>query len=221
MKARILVVEDEEAINELICMNLQAAGYVTTAYFDGAVLEKELVEKNNYDLAVVDVMLPGKDGFELMSEFKSYNIPVIYLTARSDIGSKIQGLRGGAEDYMVKPFEMLELLARIEKIIGRTKSDKDEVIVGSIRILPEARRVYKGEAEVVLTPMEYDCLMMLIKHKNRAITREQLLSVLWGSEFEGETRTIDVHIARIRKKLDMQKTIRTIPRIGYRLEVDE
>lgn len=221
MKARIMVIEDEEAINELICMNLQAAGYETAAFFDGLKAAEALDKFHGYDMAVVDVMLPGKDGFALLEDMRRFQIPVIFLTAKSDIGSKIQGLRGGAEDYMVKPFEMLELLARMEKILERRGGKKEEIEVRGIMVYPKRRVVVKNGEEIVLTPMEFDCLMLLIKNKNIAITREQLLQALWGSNFEGETRTIDVHIARIRKKLNFQDVIRTIPRIGYRLEVDE
>lgn len=221
MKAKILVIEDEEAINELICMNLQAAGYETTSFFDGDEAARGIEAAHVYDLALVDVMLPGKDGFALMEDMRRFQIPVIYLTARNDIASKIQGLRGGGEDYMVKPFEMLELLARMEKILERRGGKKDEIHFQDIIIYPKRHVVLKQGKEIVLTPMEFDCLILLIKNKNMALTREQLLKTLWGSEFEGETRTIDVHIARIRKKLGLGDIIRTIPRIGYRLEVDE
>lgn len=221
MKARILVIEDEKAINDLITMNLQVADYEVVSFYDGLELAQALPGDHQYDIAVVDVMLPGKDGFQLMEDFKKYEIPVIYLTAKTDLSSKVTGLRNGAEDYMVKPFEMLELLTRIEKILIRCGKQRDEIHIHDVCIYPKRRMVTKAGEEVALKPMEFDCLMMLVDKKNIALTRDQLLTQLWGMEFQGETRTIDVHIGRIRKKLGFEHVIRTIPRIGYRLEVED
>lgn len=220
MKGKILVIEDEQAINDLICMNLEAAGYETDAYMDGIQVENELNGGLSGDLALLDVMLPGKDGFALLPLFREAGIPVIFLTARGDLTSKVRGLKEGAEDYLVKPFEMLELLVRIEKVLKRRGFQEDTcIVVRDVRIYPLQRRVTRGEKEVLLKPMEFDCLMMFVKYKNVAITREQLLRELWGVDFTGETRTIDVHVGRLRKKLDFYDVIRTVPRIGYRMEV--
>ena len=133
----------------------------------------------------------------------------------------MKGLTGGAEDYMVKPFEMLELLVRIDKVLKRFQPDEPEIHIKGVVIDPGRRMVTKNGQEIILKPMEFDCLMMLVHNRNKALTRKQLLTVLWGMEFDGETRTVDAHISRIRKKLGFQDVIRTIPRIGYRLEVDE
>lgn len=218
MSAKILVVEDVEQINELICMNLEIAGYKTAAFYDGDKVSEHLKEANHYDLALLDVMLPGKDGFALLLELKERGIPVIFLTAKDDLPSKIKGLKDGAEDYIVKPFEMLELLVRVEKVLSRFQKQGGSVHIRDVEIFPEERVVKKSGVEVPFKPMEFDCLMLLVKYRNIAISREELLNALWGVEFEGETRTIDVHIARIRKKLDFQDVIKTVPRIGYRLE---
>ncbi|HIU76645.1 MAG TPA: response regulator transcription factor [Candidatus Pelethocola excrementipullorum] len=222
MRECILVVEDDAAINDLICMSLEAAGYRTRPFFDGDRVFEFLVEDcgEEFGLALVDVMIPGRDGFELLPEFKERGIPVIYLTAKGDVTSKIKGLKSGAEDYVVKPFEMLELLVRIEKVLDRFGKGTEEIRIGDVVIYPLMRKVLKGGEEVPLKPMEFDCLLLFVKNKNIALTREQLLHSLWGVEFDGETRTIDVHVGRIRKKLGWQEVIRTIPRIGYRLEVD-
>lgn len=219
--ARILIVEDEAAINDLIEMGLGAAGYETLPFYDGNEVLKFLEEGagEGIDLVLLDVMLPGRDGFSLLPEFVGRGIPVIFLTAKDDLMSKIQGLSGGGEDYMVKPFEMLELLVRVEKVLRRTGKDEDEVRIKDVTIFTKMRKVVKCEEEILLKPMEFDCLMLFVRNQNIALTREQILKELWGVEFEGETRTVDVHVGRIRKKLGWQEVIRTIPRIGYRLEV--
>ena len=183
--------------------------------------EETLKKEKDFDLALVDIMLPGKDGFALLPELQKAGIPVIFLTAKADVQSKVRGLKEGAEDYIVKPFEMLELLVRVEKVLERHQKGREILKVRDVEIDTEKRSVTKVGEEIYLKPMEYDCLLMFVRHKNKALTREQLLKALWGVDFEGETRTVDAHVGRIRKKLGFQDVIRTIPRIGYRLEVDE
>lgn len=221
MSVHILVIEDEESINDLICMNLEVAGYAVTAFTDGEKASKGLETEDRYDCALVDVMLPGKDGFALLLELKAHDIPVIFLTARGEVQDKVRGLKEGAEDYIVKPFEMLELLVRIEKVLERRGRVEKILCVYDVQIDTEKRMVTKAGEEVYLKPMEYECLLMFVRNKNKALTRKQILGALWGMEFEGETRTVDAHVGRIRKKLDWGNVIRTIPTIGYRLEVDE
>ena len=165
-------------------------------------------------------MLPKKDGFELLEELKTYEIPVIYLTAKGDLPSKVKGLRSGAEDYIVKPFEMLELLVRIDHVLKRFGSDEQEEIkIKDVVINERKRTVHKGGVEISLQPMEFDCLMVFWKYRNRVMTRDQILNILWGVDFEGESRTVDVHVGNIRKKLDFSDIIITVPRVGYRMEV--
>lgn len=221
MSIKILVIEDEEAINDVISMSLRATGYEVISFLDGDDASVSLEKGHDYDCAVVDIMLPGKDGFALLPELQKYEIPVIFLTAKGELQDKVKGLTGGAEDYMVKPFEMLELLISIDKILKRRGSFQEKISIYDVVIDREKRVVTKGGQEVYLKPMEFDCLMMLARNKNRALTRSQLLGALWGMEFEGETRTVDAHIGRIRKKLGFEDVIKTIPRIGYRLEVEE
>ena len=221
MGAHILVIEDEEAINDLICMNLEVTGYQVTSFFDGEEVSKSLPENHAYACALVDVMLPGKDGFTLLPELKKYGIPVIFLTARGEVQNKVRGLKEGAEDYIVKPCEMLELLVRIEKVLERNGKNDHLICIYDVEIDTEKHTVKKAGQEVYLKPMEYECLLMFVQHKNKALTRGQILGALWGMEFEGETRTVDAHVGRIRKKLDWGNVIKTIPTIGYRLEVDQ
>lgn len=221
MKIKILVIEDEEAINDVISISLKAAGYDTVSFLDGDDASASLENSHDYGCAVVDVMLPRKDGFDLLPELQKYEIPVIFLTAKGELQDKVKGLTGGAEDYMVKPFEMLELLIRIDKILKRRGSFQEKITIHDVVIDREKRVVTRGGQEIYLKPMEFDCLMMLARNKNRVLTRSQLLGALWGMEFEGETRTVDAHIGRIRKKLGFENVIKTIPRIGYRLEAEE
>lgn len=218
MSKRIVIVEDDVAINQLIEMNLQVAGYEVSSFFDGEEVAKDLERNHEYDLALLDIMLPGKDGFELMEVMKKYQIPVIYLTAKNDVSSKVKGLKGGAEDYIVKPFEVLELLVRIEKVLERFGGSEVELRFQEIQVFLKERRVLQGGKEVALKPMEFDCLVKFVRNQNIAFSREQLLNEIWGSDFLGESRTIDVHIAQLRKKLQLQNSLITIPRIGYRLE---
>ena len=201
---RILVIEDETAINDLICMNLEIAGYEPIPFFDGEQFSSHLMDNSDYDLALLDIMLPGKDGFELLEELKRYDIPVIYLTAKGDLPSKVKGLRSGAEDYIVKPFEMLELLVRVDKVLNRFRKDKEEEIrIRDVVINEQSRTVTKNGIEISLQPMEYNCLLTFWKYRNRVLTRDQMLNILWGVDFEGESRTVDVHVGNLRKKLEV------------------
>ena len=217
---KILVIEDDAAISELICMNLEAAGYETLAIFDGDKAAEMINDEECSDaaLALVDVMLPGKDGFELMADLQSVQIPVIYLTAKDDVVSKVHGLKAGAEDYIVKPFEVLELLVRIEKVLKRTGKGREKIIVKDVVIDLKEHSVIKSGEKINLKPMEYELLVMLAQNKNVALSREDLLGRLWGVDYVGETRTVDVHIGQLRKKLDFYDVIRTISKHGYRLE---
>lgn len=218
MANRILVVEDDTAISELICMNLEVTGYEVVSVLDGNEVEGTLEKEEDFDLALLDIMLPGKDGFELLGVMKKYGIPVIYITAKADVNSKIKGLRSGAEDYIVKPFEVLELLVRVEKVLERTGKQKEIIQVKDLEIHLSEHKVTRNGQTVSLKPMEYDLLVLLAKNKNVAFTREQMLNEVWGSNYLGETRTIDVHIGQLRRKLDLSDVIKTIPKIGYRLE---
>jgi len=218
MSKRILIVEDEEAIAKMIAMNLRVAGYEPVIFYDGIEAERSLDSDSNFDLALLDVMVPGKDGFELLDSLKPYGIPVIFLTAKDDVSSKVRGLTEGAEDYMVKPFEVLELLVRIDKVLARTEKAASIITVKDIEINLSEHTVRKNGAEVILKNLEFELLSILAKNKNIAISRNDLLGLVWGSNYLGETRTVDVHIGQIRKKLDLHDCIKTIPKLGYRLE---
>ena len=220
MANRILIVEDDEAIADGIAINLQCSGYEQTVFHDGQEAFDALTEDHSYDLALLDVMLPGKDGFELLPKMRQYGIPVIYLTAKTDMESEIHGLKGGAEDYIGKPFEMMTLLVRIEKVLSRTGKLNGVLRFRDITVDTDNRSVRLCDRDVSLTPLEFDLFTLLLRHRNRTIPRDQLLADVWGTDFFGDTRTIDVHVAHLRKKLDLGEHIKTVAKVGYRLEDD-
>lgn len=215
---RILVAEDDKAISDFIASNLLYTGYDYENFSDGNEAAVYLEHDHNFDLALLDIMLPGLDGFELMEHMKKYNIPVIFLTAKADISSKIKGLREGAEDYIVKPFEVLELLVRIEKVLNRMGKLNRVLHIKDITLNLEDRTVMRGGEDISLKPMEFELFAMLVKYKNRTLPRERLLNEIWGIEFIGGTRTVDVHIASLRKKLNLYDELKTVSKTGYRLE---
>lgn len=218
MPNRILIVEDDKAIADGIAVNLQHAGYDYLVFDDGQQTADYLNQDHSFDMALLDIMLPGLNGFELFGFLEKYSIPVIYITAKSESVSEIKGLRSGAEDYIVKPFDMMTLLVRIEKVLERTGTLNKVLRFRDITINTENRSVMHCGNEIVLKPLEFDVLAMLVRYKNRTITRERLLNELWGTDFFGGSRTVDVHIANIRRKLALHDDIKTVSKTGYRLE---
>ena len=207
--ARILIVEDDENIAKTIRATLSAVGYESEIVSDGAdAVERVKNSAASWDVVLLDVMLPTMDGFEVMRRIAPCGVSVIFLTAMQNVLDKVNGLKLGAEDYIVKPFEALELLARIEV----------ELCYGDIRVDTAAHTVAKGAKSVPLTPKEFDVLVFFLRNQDIAVTRERLLGAVWGYEFEGESRTVDIHIQQIRKKLGLHDCLVTIPKLGYRLE---
>jgi DNA-binding response OmpR family regulator len=218
MKNRILVVEDDAAIAEAIGLNLMLSEYDYRIIDDGAEAARCLETDHSFDLALLDVMLPNLDGFALMEHMERYGIPVLYLTAKGDLSSKITGLRLGAEDYIVKPFEMLELLVRIEKILARTGKLNAVLRYHDLTVDVSKRTVQKAGEPIKLQPLEFDLLVKLLRFKNCTLTRERLLNEIWGFDFVGGTRTVDIHVAHLRKKLGPDLNIVAVMKLGYRLE---
>lgn len=212
--AKILVVEDDRHINELIRRNLKLAGHECVCCFDREQAAQKISE-SQYDLILLDVMLSGMSGFTLIE--KVQGTPVIFVTAKGELKDKLLGLSLGAEDYIVKPFEMLELLARVNVILRRSQRDED-VRLGSVHVDLNKRTVEMNGHEVALTPQEYNLLEVFIRNKNIALSREKLLELAWGYDYEGETKTVDVHVQKLRKKLGLEHMIKTITKLGYRLE---
>ena len=213
--SKVFIIEDEIAINKMIAMNLGISGYETISSYDGNDALKRLTNGEQFDIALLDIMLPGVDGFTLLPTLNERGIPVIFLTAKSDLESKLKGLTGGAEDYIVKPFEMPELLVRIEKILARTGKADSVIKIDGLTINTKERLVKRDDI-IPLTPIEYDLLLLLARNRNVALSREKLLSEVWGMLYEGSTRTVDVHVAQLRKKTGLN--IVSVPKIGYRLE---
>lgn len=217
MKKRILIVEDEIHISNIIKMNLALVGYETTQVYDG-IEALDLIQGGKFDLILLDVMIPRMDGFELMEKIRPMHIPVIFLTAKNAVFDKVNGLKLGADDYMVKPFEAIELLARMETVLRRYGKEESVITFQEIDVYVDKREVTVCKEVVELTPKEYDLLIVLLKNKNIALSREQFIEKVWGGDFYGETRTVDMHIKSLRKKLNLQDQIKTIYKIGYRLE---
>ena len=213
--ANILVVEDEHSINRLICRNLTLVGHGCMGAYNGEEAQ-QLLRENLFDLAILDVMLPDTSGFALFSQMGE--IPVIFLTARGAVTDRVKGLNLGAEDYIVKPFEMQELLARVNVVLRRSGKLSDKFVLDETEVDLHARTVLVRGEPVEITPQEFALLETLIRNCNVALSREQILSIAWGVDYYGYDRTVDVHIQKIRKKLLWEKRIRTVYKLGYRLE---
>lgn len=216
---QILIVEDDENISKMLAATLSISGYGYAQCGDG--LEAvERITAGNYDLILLDVMLPGADGFAVLDTIRARGCetPVIFLTALGAVADKVKGLRGGAEDYIVKPFEAVELLARIEVVLRRAGKSEMRLRYGDIRVDIERHTVTKAGVPIVLTPKEFDVLVFFMRNIDVAITREQLLSNIWEYNYTGESRTVDIHVQQVRRKLGLQGKLITIPKLGYRLE---
>ena len=209
---KILIVEDDPNIAKLMEATVAIGGYDSEVCGNGAEAFAKM-EGANYDL-----ILPDMSGFEIMQKRANTESPVIFITAKQELTDKVRGLRLGAEDYIVKPFEAMELLARIEVILRRVKRTERVYHYGDISVNVEEHTCKNGGEDVYLTPKEFEVLVFFIQHKDVAISRDRLLAAVWGFEYEGESRTIDIHIQQLRKKLNLKDKLVTIPKLGYRLE---
>lgn len=215
--ANILIVEDDRAINDLISMNLKLIGHRYLKVYSG----KEVIpilQKGNIDIVLLDVMLPDLDGFEVMKQIKDLSIPVIFITAKDSLSDKMKGFELGAEDYITKPFETLELLARINVVL-RHSNKTDKFILDNVEVHFSESKVYVDGKMVDLTFREFRLLEVLIINRNIVLSREKLLELAWEFDYAGDTRTVDVHILKLRKKLGWESRIKTVFKMGYRLEV--
>lgn len=218
--AKILIAEDEKPIRNLIQRNLELVGHHCTAAKDGGEAW-ERIRQEPFDLMVFDVMLPGKSGYELMerAQTEQPDVPVIFLTAKGSIGDRLHGLSLGADDYIVKPFEIRELLLRVRAVLRRTKKEEESLCFDGIEVHFPSKKVYKDGQEVLLTPKEYSLLETLLRNRNIVLSREKLIETVWGYDYEGDTRTVDVHVRQIRSKLDLKEHLKTLYKMGYRFEL--
>lgn len=215
---RVLIVEDEKPISELIRLSLSKAGYYCLCAYDGAeaanILEKEL-----FDLVLLDVMLPGVSGFELLEYIQPTGTPVIFITAKNSLDDRVKGLRMGAEDYIVKPFEIMELLARVEVVLRRYQKTEEILQVGDLTIDLRSMQVQRGNETIFLTKKEWDLMLLFVQNPRAALYRETIYERVWGGEYPVGSRVVDLHIQRLRKKIGWEDTLRTVNRVGYRLEL--
>ena len=214
--AHILIVEDEKPINLLIKKNLELVGHSCVSVYDGNAVD-DAIQTASFDLILLDVMLPGRDGFEIIQDIQG-ETPIIFITARGAIHDRVIGLRHGADDYIVKPFDMLELTARVESVLRRTQKTEKSFQLGDVTADLTGRQVYYKGGLVDFTPQEFALVEALIKNRNIALSRDKLLEIAWGYDYGGDTRTVDVHIHSIRKKLGWEQKIKTVYKLGYRLE---
>ena len=212
---RILIVEDEVPIAQLIEMSLARAGYQCEAVNDGCAAADK-IEQNNYDLVLLDIMLPGLDGYELLEYLRPMGTPVIFITAKGTLGDRVRGLN----DYIVKPFEVAELVARVESVLRRTGRGGALLRAWDVTVDTVARSATKAGVPVALTPREFDLLEQLLRNRGAALYRDVLFERVWGGEMDDGTRTLDLHIQRLRKKLGWQEHIKTVYKVGYLLEME-
>ena len=214
---QILIVEDERLINELIRMSLCGAGYGCTCVYDGDAAV-EALDRQAFDLVLLDVMLPGVDGFSLMEYIRPLDIPVIFLTARASVQDRVYGLKLGADDYLVKPFEVAELLARVESVLRRWHKTERFLSCCGLSIDTLSHTVLRGETPINLTAKEYALLLLFVQNRNIALGRDRIYERVWGPGERGDSRTVDLHVQRLRHKAGLEGKLVTVYRVGYRLE---
>ena len=215
---RVLIVEDEKPISNLIRLSLTKEGFHCTCAYDGAEAADLLEREPSFDLILLDVMLPEVDGFELMEYIRPLEIPVIFLTAKGAVAVRVKGLRLGAEDYIVKPFDTIELLARVDVVLRRYKKCDMVLEIGGVKIDTASMRVWRGEEEISLTKTEYDLLLLFARNPRRAMYRETIYERVWGGDYPFGSKAVDLHVQRLRKKVGWETMLRAVNKVGYRLE---
>lgn len=216
---KVLVVEDDRSISDLIRMNLEIAGYETLQAYNGREA-LDFLDRKVFQIVILDVMLPGMSGFDILQELKRRGLPVIFLTARDQMSDKVRALNLGADDYMVKPFEAVELIARMAAVLRRYHRHPS-IFINDLEICMDERVVRKQGQEVYLTHKEFELLALFIQNQSIALSREQILEHVWGYDYMGETRTVDMHVQRLRSKLGLQEEIVTVYKTGYRFDISK
>lgn len=215
---RILIVEDEKPIANLIRMSLKREGYLCDMAHDGMDAYDLLTEKT-FDLVLLDVMLPSLNGFELMEYIRPMEIPVIFITAKTQVHDRVKGLRLGAEDYIIKPFEVIELIARVDVVLRRYHKKEDTLRCKDLVVHLKSHQVLLAGEEVSLTPKEFELAVLFLQNPNVALYRENIYEKIWQKPFDYKSKTVDLHIQRLRKKVHWEDMLRTVNKVGYRLEV--
>lgn len=215
---RVLIVDDEKPICDLIDMSLTDAGYSCKSVQDG-IEAIDLIEREDFDLILLDIMLPGADGFDIMEYIRPLKIPVIFITAKDNVRDKVKGLKLGAEDYLVKPFDVMELAARVEVVLRRFHKTETVLTAGDVTVDLEARKVTKAGKSVILTNKEYGLLVLFIRNRNVALFKERLYEKVWQEEYMGDSRTLELHVQRLRRKMGWEKNLVAVYKVGYRLEI--
>lgn len=213
----ILIVEDEEMIADFIRLGLKQAGYRCQCVYDGQ-SAADVLEENRYDLILLDIMLPKINGYELMEYIREFHTPVIFITARTRLEDKVKGLKLGADDYITKPFELAELTARVESVLRRYHKGQNLIRVNNMEVDVESRSVKRDGQTVELTMKELDLLLLFLRNQNIALFRDRIYEEVWGGEYDGESRTVDLHVQRLKKKLGLEEMIVSVRKIGYRME---
>lgn len=213
---KVLIIEDDEAIANLIALCLRKNGYQCEIALDGCE-GADAIQERKYDIGIFDIMLPGYDGYDLLEYAKSVELPVIFMTAKDQTKDKVKGLKAGADDYMTKPFEQMELLARVENVLRHYHKETNQYQIGSLHIDEKSRIVSREGMPIELTCKEFDLLLLFIKNKNIALYRETIYENVWGCEYSGDSRTVDLHVQRLRKKTGLMKEIESVYKVGYRL----
>jgi DNA-binding response OmpR family regulator len=214
---KVLIVEDEKPINDLIRMSLIDAGYECVCAFDG-MAAADLIEQQRFDLALLDIMLPEVNGYELLEYIRPLGIPVIFLTAKTSVSDRVRGLKLGADDYLAKPFEIVELLARVETVLRRYNKTQRQIAVGDLVIDTKSRVVYKNGETIRLTKKEFELLLLFVQNRNIALFRDTIYEKIWDNGYMGDSRTVDLHVQRLRKKIGWEDRIAAVYKVGYRLE---
>ena len=214
---RILAVDDEKPIAELLKLTLNRSGYQCVCAYDG-IQAANLIEKETFDLILLDIMLPGIDGFELMDYIQSTGVPVIFLTAKNAVADRVKGLRMGAEDYIVKPFDVLELLARVDGVLRRHGKLQTCIRIGDLEINTVSMKVWRSGVEITLTRKEYELLLLFAQNIGVVLSKLTIYERVWGGEYPDSTRTVELHIQRMKKKVGWEDRIKPVYGMGYRLE---
>lgn len=215
---KILIVDDEKPICDLIDINLSAAGYHCKTVQDG-LAAIDMIENEKFDLILLDIMLPGADGYDIMEYIKPLKVPVIFITAKHEVKDRVKGLKLGAEDYLVKPFDVVELVARVEVVLRRFNKTQKLLTAGDVTVDMEARKVTKAGKQVILTNKEYGLLVLFIQNKNVALFKETLYEKVWEDEYIADSRTLELHVQRLRKKMGWEHNLVAVYKVGYRLEL--